>query len=68
MPTWAKVVLVVVVIGFAVMVVGLVYAGRWVRTQVKSLGETGKAAVEEGQQFGQGRDSEACVVESLARL
>jgi hypothetical protein len=68
MPTWVKVVLVVVLVGFAAMAVGLVVAARWLRHRGQSLARETERISVEAEQFGKGKDGEACVTESLARL
>lgn len=68
MPTWVKVVLVVVVAGFLALVAGVIVAARWVRSQGATLQEKGKAVAEEAEAFGRDQEPEACVAESLIRL
>jgi hypothetical protein len=67
MPTWVKVVLIVVLVGFAVLVAGIVIAARWVKSQGPAIEQAGKAATAEGKAFGQGKDGEACIAESFRR-
>lgn len=68
MPTWVKVVLVVVIVGFLLLVAGVVIFARWMKSQRTRLQEQGKAAIEEAETFGKGKDGEACVAEALNRL
>jgi hypothetical protein len=68
MPTWVKVVLVIVVVGFLAIVAGVIVAARWVRSQGASLQEQGKALAEDAEAFGRDKEPEACVAESLTRL
>ncbi|MEO8382779.1 MAG: hypothetical protein ABI779_24185, partial [Acidobacteriota bacterium] len=68
MPTWVKVVLVIVVVGFLAIVAGAILAARWVRSQGASLEKQGKALAVEAEKFGRGQDPEVCVTESLNRL
>lgn len=68
MPTWVKVVLIVVLVGFVVLAAGIVIAARWVKSRGAALKEQGKAVIAEGKAFGQGKDGEACVAEALNRL
>jgi hypothetical protein len=68
MPTWLKVILIILVIGIA-LVAGAVFVGvRWFRAHEGELRAQGKAVIAEGQDFGRGKDAEACVAESFARL
>lgn len=68
MPTWVKVVLVVVLAGFAILAVGIVVAARWVRHRGHALMEEGKVVVADAERFGKGKEEEACMTESFARL
>jgi hypothetical protein len=68
MPTWVKVVLIIVLVGFVVLVAGVIVAARWVRSRGESLKEEGKALVAEAREFGRGKDGEACLAESFTRL
>jgi hypothetical protein len=68
MPTWVKVVLIVVVAGFILLAAGIFVAARWVKSQGAALQRQGKAVIAEARAFGQGKDAEACLAESFARL
>lgn len=68
MPRWVKVVLIVVLVGFVVLVAGVVIAARWVRAKGARLQEQGKVLVTEGENYGRGKEADACVTESLNRL
>ena len=68
MPTWVKVVLVVVIAGFLLLVAGVVIFARWVKAQGAQLQEQGKATIAEAEAFGRGKDGEACVAEALERM
>jgi len=68
MPTWVKVVLIIFLVGFVVLVAGIIIAARWVRSQGASLQTEGKALMAEAQEYGKGKDGEACVDESFRRL
>lgn len=68
MPTWAKVVLVVVLVGFAAMAVGLVVAARWLRHRGETLARDAEHVEVEAREFGKGKDGEACMTESLTRM
>ena len=67
MPTWLKVLLVVVGI-LVVLVVGVVVVGVIVvRKYGPELVEAGKQTVAEGQEYGRRTDNEGCVNEAVAR-
>jgi hypothetical protein len=68
MPRWAKIVLVAFVAGFALLALGLVFAGRWIREQIDSITGGTVAAQNDGRKFGTGREAEACVAASLERI
>ena len=68
MPTWAKVVMLVVLVAFAAMVVGIIAGARWMKRQTATLRKETQVAMEDGRRFGGDHDAEACVVESLSRL
>lgn len=68
MPTWVKVVLVVVLVSFAALAVGIVFAARWLKEQGRAVAKNTENTVTEAQQFGKGKDAEACMTEALSRL
>ena len=68
MPTWVKVVLIIVLVGFAIVAIGVVFAARWVRQRGESLKEEGKVLIAEARAFGTGKDADACIAESMTRL
>jgi hypothetical protein len=68
MPAWLKVILLILVIGIALAVLAVFLGIRWFRSHEGELREQGRAVVAEGQDFGRGKDAEACVAESFARL
>jgi hypothetical protein len=68
MPAWAKVLLVVIVVGILVSGVALFFGIRWARREFGQLRKEGPSLVADAQDFGRGKDGEACVVEALARL
>lgn len=68
MPAWVKVVLGIILVGFVLLLVGAIIAARWVRTRADNLKKQGEALIAEAQEFGRGKDADACVVETLERL
>ena len=64
MPTWVKVVLAIVIVGFVLLVAGIIVAARWVKSQAPAL----DVAMKEAEAFGKGKDGEACIAETLNRL
>lgn len=68
MPTWVKVILIVVGVGFLLLVVGVVVAARWVKSSGEELQKQSKVILEEAEAFGKGKDGEACIAEGLNRL
>jgi hypothetical protein len=68
MPTWGKVVLVVIVGGILCVGVAVFFGLRWARREFGQLRQDGPRLVAEGKHFGRGKDGEACVAESLTRL
>lgn len=68
MPKWVKVVLIVVIVGFVLVVAGVVVAARWIKRQGTVLKQQGEAVIAEARTFGEGKDGEACIAESLNRL
>jgi hypothetical protein len=68
MPTWVKVVLIVVLVGFVVLAVVVVVAARWVKSQAGTLSKESEVVMAEAEAFGKGKDGEACVAEALTRL
>ena len=63
-----KVVLIVVLVGFVLVVAGVVVAARWIKRQGTVLKTEGEAVMAEARKFGEGKDGEACIAESLNRL
>lgn len=68
MPTWLKVILIILGIGIALAALAVFLGVRWFRAHEGELREQGRAVIAEGQAFGRGKDAEACVAESFARL
>lgn len=67
MPTWVKVVLIIVLVGFVLLVAGIIVAARWVKSQAPAIEQAGKDATAEAKAFGEGKDGEACIAESFRR-
>jgi hypothetical protein len=68
MPTWAKVLLILFVGGIICAGVAVYFGIRWARREFHQIRNDGPRLVREAQDFGRGKDGEACVVESLTRL
>jgi hypothetical protein len=68
MPTWAKVLLIVLVAGILCTGVAVFLGIRWARRGIRQIRQDGPRLVAEAQDFGRGKDGEACVAESLSRL
>jgi hypothetical protein len=67
MPGWAKVLIIIVVLGL-LLVVGVIGAGvYWWSNNKDALIERGKAVVAEGQEAGHHTDNQGCVDQSVAR-
>ena len=68
MPGWLEIVigvfLLLVIIGGA----GAFFAVRWLRGEAGNMKEAAEAIDREARAFAQGRDAEACLAESLARV
>lgn len=67
MPKWVKIALVVVVVLFVATMALVVLAARWMKSQARTLEQQGQVLKTEATEFGQGKDAEACVAESLRR-
>ena len=68
MPTWAKVLLVLFIGGILLAGVAVFFGIRWARREFRQIKNDGPRLVAEAKDFGRGKEGEACVVESLARL
>ena len=68
MPTWAKVLLVVLVVAIGLGGVALFFGIRWARREFQEIKNDGPRLVAEAKEFGRDKEGEAVVVESLARL
>src|SRR3954466_4206744 len=67
MPTWLKVVLVVVGLFVVLAVVGVVGLFYVAKKYGPGLMEAGKHSMDEGQEYGRRTDNEGCVNEAVAR-
>jgi len=68
MPTWLKVLLIVFMMGVVLVAVAIYLGVRWLREHEGELREKGRAVVTEAENFGRGKDANACVDEAFARL
>ena len=68
MPTWAKVLLIVLVAGILCAGVAIFFGIRWARREFGQIQKDGPRMVADAQDFGRGKDGDACVAESLSRL
>jgi hypothetical protein len=68
MPTWAKVLLTLLFVGIVVAGVAVFFGIRWARREFRQIRNDAPRMVAEAQDFGRGKEGEACVVESLKRL
>jgi hypothetical protein len=67
-PTWLKIVLLVFLLFIAAMVGFGYLVFRWARQQGPQLQQQTRQTMEEAEAFGRGKDGEACIAESLARV
>lgn len=67
MPTWLKVVLIVIAVLFVCFVAVAFVGWRWVRANRGHLLAEGKAMKTAGEDYGRGRDARQCIDESLRR-
>jgi hypothetical protein len=68
MPTWVKITLVIVLVGFIGVAIAVIFAARWVKSQGTELQKQTHAVVVEAREFGRGKDGNACMAESLTRV
>ena len=68
MPTWVKVLLIVLVAGILCAGVAIFFGIRWARREFRQIEQEGPRMVSEAEEFGRGKDGDACVTESLSRL
>ena len=68
MPTWLKVVLILLLVGAIVLGAAVFFGIRWLKSQGGELREQGKAAMAEAEQFGRGREAKVCMSEAFTRL
>jgi len=68
MPTWAKVVLIVVSVLFLFVVVIGALGYRWAKTHAGELKDDAVKIKAEATEFARGKDANACVAETFARL
>ena len=67
MPVWLKILLIIFLVGLIIVATAIFVGYRWVKSHEGELREMGAKTEHEGQEFGRGKDAEACVVEGLAR-
>lgn len=68
MPAWLKVIIGVFLVLMILGGVGAFFAVRWLRGEAGNMKEAAEAIDNEARAFAQGKDAEACVAESLARV
>ncbi len=68
MPTWLKVILVIVLAALIAIVIAAFFAAHWFRANRGRLLEEGAAVRREGVAYGQHRDARQCIDEALTRL
>jgi hypothetical protein len=68
MPRWLKVILIVVGSGLVLLGLGVGAVVWWLQSHREELLASGKRAENEGQAFAQGKDSNGCLHEAVARL
>jgi hypothetical protein len=68
MPTWLKVILIIVAI-FIALLVGAGFIGyQWIESHKGEIEASAKAVRADATQFSQGKDAEACIAEALNRV
>ena len=67
MPTWLKILLIIFLAGVLLLIAAVYVGYRWVRSHEGELREMNDKAVAEAQEFGRGKDADACIVETLSR-
>jgi hypothetical protein len=67
-PTWLKIVLVAMAVVLAFVASGVILVVRYARRHQTQWEQAADTALKDGERFGRGKDLDACVVESLARL
>ena len=68
MPTWLKVLLIIVVALFILFVVAGYIGYRWVQSHAGALRADAQRIAAEAAEFGRGKEPDACVDETFARL
>lgn len=68
MPGWMKVIVGVFVVLLILGGIGAFFAVRWLRGGAASLKEAAQAVDREARTFAEGKDAEACIAESFARI
>jgi hypothetical protein len=68
MPGWLKVLLAIVVVIALLAATGVVLAYRWFSNNKERLMAEGKQVAAEGKAFGEGKQADDCIAESLARV
>ena len=68
MPTWLKVIVIIVAVFVLVFVAAGFFTYRWVQSHAGELKAEGEKITAEATAFGRDKDPSACVDETLARL
>jgi hypothetical protein len=68
MPGWLKVLLAIFLVIALLVATGVVLAYRWLSNNKGRLMAEGKQITAEGKAFGEGKQADDCITESLARL
>jgi hypothetical protein len=68
MPTWLKVVLIVVAVGFLALVAVAFLGYRWMKSHGGELKADAEKIKVEATAFGRGKDANACIDETFARM
>ena len=68
MPTWLKVLLVILLAGAILLGIAVFVGIRWIKSQGSALQEQGKAAATEAREFGRGKTAALCMNEAFVRL
>ncbi len=67
MPVWLKILLIIFLVGVLLLVAAVYIGYRWIRSHEGELRDMGEDATREAQEFGRGKDADACIVETLTR-
>jgi hypothetical protein len=68
MPTWLKILLLILLVLAVLLGIGVFFGIRWVQSKGGRLRDEGQQVMAEAREFGRGKEANACMSEAFVRL